>query len=607
MYEFTPTGGGPVMARDSAIEIFRGHIAYHLTRESVQNIVDVVDTVDAVETYPVKAKFDLFSIKATQLPEYELFENRLKACRDFCRILCDVKAASFYDKAIELVVRRRDIKVLKISDYRTKGLTGGDESVGGHYFRLMKTTGAGQTARGAGGSYGFGKNAYFAASDFHTFFASSYLGNEGHVFQGRMTLSSHKIDGTVYQPFGYYGLEGMKPVRGPSLIPGFFSRDEADGKGTDIYIIGFNDDSGDKKWDRPIVEAILANFWPAILWNMLEVSIGDLTINAKNIKDIMEKYCSKWTGDEETGAENPLPFFLAYTGAKNIKRETFLGRTKTLEKVEFHVAIDTGFPKRVACVRKTGMVIQTPRFGHLEEYAGVFVCSNDVGNEILRQTENAEHSKWDYHKVDAADKRLFRTAIKEYGDFVRDSLRKIETSIGREMLPVMGLPDFLNVPELEGETAASGKLTAGPGNGASTAESGVEVGVTGKEEPVKPTGRIPVVGPPPPPPPPPGPGQLPIKFRSFVPQDKGVAVQHTVILKNGPKNGICDIKIRAGTEDSLDSLEIGRVVGENGTIYSVDKGMVKKIAFGKDGNATLFVWFEGNERYSLNIEAYESK
>ena len=111
---------------------------------------------------------------------------------------------------------------------------------------------------------------------------------------------------------------------------------------------------------------------------------------------------------------------------------------------------------------------------------------------------------------------------------------------------------------------------------------------------------------PPPHPPPPQAGQIPVKFRSFVPVNKKGVIEHLVIIKDGPKDGSYDIKIRAGTEDSFDSLNIVKATNSKGSEYKFEKDTVKNVPFVK-GRADINVKFSGNEKYSLNIEAYESK
>lgn len=223
-WEFAPTGGGDVTGvNDPVTSIFRGRgdLSYHLARESIQNVIDakVNNTLE-----PARAHFSLLSLQPSNFPGFNELKEVLKSCRD-----ADLKNKDSYEtysRLIEQISRDRFVQVMKISDYNTTGLTGDDEDQNGNYFSLMKAVGSTSKSGAAGGSWGLGKGAYFAASSFRTIFVSSVYDRNKMVFQGKARLRSFLKDGKIMQGNGSFGLPEQKPIREKGLIPSFLNREE---------------------------------------------------------------------------------------------------------------------------------------------------------------------------------------------------------------------------------------------------------------------------------------------------------------------------------------------------------------------------------------------
>jgi hypothetical protein len=588
IYEFPPTGGGIQNGfNDGAMENFRGHVPYHVTREAIQNIID------AAVIYPVKAKFDLVNIKGSWVPEKDQLENILSACKKYWPK--DKKTQKFFSNALDLLTRDRNIHTLKISDYNTSGLT--DRN----YFKLMKIDGTAEKESDKGGAFGLGKHAFFIASHFRTIFVSSVYENDKHIFQGRLKLVSFKMDGDVKQSCGYFGNPHLEPVRDLESIPGRFSRDE---QGTDIYILGFR--WGDT-WEKDIVKAVLNYYWNAILDNTLEVDVGDTEIRKNNLEHLLKKYFSEDEPDDNKEDPNPWPYYRAYTTPDKVNgKRLFKEILPTLREVELHILPGEIYRKKIACIRKTGMVIQKIDKRSAEAFAGVFMCKSD-GNDILHDMENAAHNEWDMHNAmdSTMDKKLFPRAVKEMDEFIKTSLKDM-VSADSESMDMPGLKEILGIPGMDREA----KEASGNNPDSSKKEEGPEVGISAAEEDVK--IKIPVWKMPPGPVPP-GPDEggrkrYEIGFRSFVKKDpKSNKIQHVLVIRSGKTKKTFDLVLKAGTEDSFYNLDISRAVDEKGKAHEVNGSEIKNLKMGSDGVMRITAEFDSNEKYSLKADAYENK
>jgi len=294
-YEFAKTDGGEEVGfNDSVTTSFKGHIAYFLARESIQNIIDVVDD----QKKPVIADIQLRKINANEIPKSKQLEKILLACKEY--FYNNSSNVDFFGKAHRMIKRNEKISILTIGDYNTKGMSGDDDDINGNYYNFLKSSGASQKKGGSGGSFGLGKGAYYAASAFHMIFVSSMHGHDKHLFQGKLRLVSHKSGGEMYQSTGSFGYIKQKPVRVTDDVPKLFMRNE---KGTDIHIVGFYDDDD---WEKQITRSVLNNFWMAILKEKLIVKIGKKEVSHKSLEKFMHENFEEF-GKEDDNNQNNRP------------------------------------------------------------------------------------------------------------------------------------------------------------------------------------------------------------------------------------------------------------------------------------------------------------
>jgi hypothetical protein len=606
LYWFFPsTGHGENHGfADSLLEYFQGDHEKYIAREAIQNAVDVRLSYDA----PVSVVFEKYSIPTTELPGHAEFLDKLSRCLKFVK--GQEKAENFFKSAAALL-KGRDLPILKISDFNTKGLTGGDDEVGGNWYRLVRAAGTSSMKGVGGGSFGIGKGAPIAASALRTVFYSSINDKDELVCQGKARLvSHHDEDRDVRQGVGFYGVNGYQAIRDASLVPRIFKRSE---RGTDIYIMGYK---AGPDWQQKLVKSVLANFWLAIMRGDLEVTIRDgseLVITKENLRECLEEY----------GTDDARFYFEAVTKSPQI----FEQNLKHLGKVTLFVRKDETYPGKIMMARKPKMVVQEKGYRVLREpYAGVFLCENDEGNELLRDLEPPAHDKWDSARADHG-----QVVLRELDGFIKQSLKTMAESVTSEPEDIPGLSNYLPdtderdyVPSNSGdaleETGTSTDEESGREIGADreSEDAGVETIlrksiVTNKQAgPVRPT-------------PPQGPGKGPqgrgtgpeggntegvriktssISFRSFVQNGKKGLEYHFAITGKEDCEGA--IRIVAVGDDGSYPVELDSVTDpKSGKNYKIGDSLITGLKIQEGKTVKLAVQLASERKYALGIETYE--
>ncbi len=637
-YEFEGVGHGDEDGFNDPVRTqFDTNISRVVAREAIQNILD------AAVKNPAIVKFDLLSENLDVIPDVQTLKKIILACKKHYPDNKD--AAEHFDLALKILSGKK-INILRVSDYNTKGLGGDDKDKGGDYYCFLKSVGASAKSQEEGGSFGLGKGSFYAASALNTIFVSSIWDDKkSPVFQGKLRLVSHEQEGRVRRGSGSYGLKEEKPVRSTDLIPEFFRRKK---RGTDIFIPGYKDTSD---WHVHMIKSIISNFWYALVKGNLEAHVGDLQITKKNIKEQAEKYfdLNVQTNDDES---NPLTYINCYLNSEPIEEEL-----PTLGKVRLYLIQRSHYPKRVACFRKTGMLIQEKRFNCTLPYAGVFVCENNEGNSILRKMESPNHDKWDknsaHSKKNGEPLEEVVRADREYKEFIKKSLRDLVGGEEQKEISIGGLEKYLHLPTREDSNVESDGIDPGPDK-KSDKESSVEVGIDyektvvvspqdknivlgkinthtetsvpdpggeytgpggtdeggghgggggdrpseGGGQPVTPDGGSL-----------PGRKKLDLKSRSFATKASSGKFEHFLILREGKPKSKCAVSLFVGTDDYFEKIKIteakysdGKPCGEIGT-----QNEIKGVLLDKNGEAKIKLLFEGNERYSLNTVVYEDK
>lgn len=629
-YYFAPTGGGEDTGyNDPVTSNFKGNIYSQLARESLQNIIDAHDPQ---KNSPVRAEFSLLNIRPDKLPHFTRLMDIFRKCRDY---ITSPDGKTFFNEAILDIAENREISILKISDYNTRGLSGDENDTSSDYYSLLESSGSSSKTSDRGGSFGLEKGAFFAASKFRMVFFSSIYQQNKSVFRGKLRLTSFRENSVRMQGVGSFSLPNQMALRNQEQIPELFRRNE---NGLDIYIINFKKESD---WEEQIIKKAVNDFWLAIVDGKLIVKIDDILIDQNSIGEIMDKYFSKCDPDLED-SPNPIPYYNAYISDKSKILERKLD---TVGNVKLHLLFNENpnQKSKVSHYRNTGMLIQKKSYKPAQSYSGVFVCKDEKGNQILRKLENPQHNQWKADNAEGTElsTEQARKAEREIKDFIIEGIDSFSQPLKDGTLEITDLEQYLLLPSMEEEdykffenpgieeTGTEGKKIEGGRRIGKALDNFLEITrkpvpltITnksrGKEADDKQDGFIPGgngngsggqgrpgmedVD-----------GKLPLKqrialcFRSFAVKEANNKYKHIIVLereKQVKDFGKVDLKILAGTDDSFGELNISEA--RDGTIsYKFQDNLIKDVLLRNKNKLTISFLEKG--RFALKVEAYENK
>jgi hypothetical protein len=160
---FPPLSGGVIQGlNDAGIETFEGDYAHFVVRESAQNSLDAAASPD----HPVRLEFAVHSLPTEDLPFLPDLRDTLQECQTFWRD--QAKPREFFERASR-IARQEKIYALRVSDFGTTGVPGGDLEMNKPWFGLVRSRGVSIKAdEASAGAFGIGKDAPLAASAFRT-------------------------------------------------------------------------------------------------------------------------------------------------------------------------------------------------------------------------------------------------------------------------------------------------------------------------------------------------------------------------------------------------------------------------------------------------------
>jgi|GEM_PF-1447250 len=370
--------------RDNDIQVFDKYRIPSLVRESIQNSLDAV--LD--HSKPVRVEFTYGQIEKTSARELFKIENHIEACLGEVR-----KGTEDFDLLSDMTDKikenQNNIHFIKIADFNTIGM----EKDGAYdAFAFSRNINDKQNESSAG-SKGMGKSAFFSNSYLRTILVSShYFKTNETLFQGISRLATHRFNGENLYFKGFFGEENFQPAEFPTpgILSDIFSRNEP---GTTLGIIGVWNPYSDSIKDE-FIKAIIKSFWLAILNKKLEVKVNHTLIDASNVYDLCCDYWLDYKGTKSGENINPRQYMECYLG--KVEHKKFESSLDFLGKVELTIGKHPDFNGMISFFRKSNMLIETKARGNPNHsgYAGVFVCEDDEGNEILKRLENPRHDQW---------------------------------------------------------------------------------------------------------------------------------------------------------------------------------------------------------------------
>lgn len=448
-WHFKLEGGRDVGPNDPVDEKFKGQPYYSIVREAIQNSLDAIDN----ENEPVKVDFSFFDLNRNDYPEFFDIETHIKQCNSYYSE--NDNAKRLFDQMLYYLngdiegKKRVNLSCMRISDYNTVGMSYEESDTKSPFYAFLRAGGVSAKSQGAGGSFGFGKGAYYTLSPIKTIVVSTKTNSKELFFEGSTILTTHKNDSNEkLTAYGYYDNNEGEPTNEEDKIPEIFKRKE---NGTDVNIIGLWDERHRK---NIMIKSVLNNFWLAIHDNKLVVAIDDVTINHDNLSQIIDEY---FEGQFESGAPteieswNPKSYYKAvkYAGTSDQFR-VFEETLETLGNVKLYVYLEKGLPNRTSHFRKPKMVVFKRTNRKVIGYSAVFVCENERGNEILRLMENPAHNEWqkeNYPKKEGKIDKIARKAENEISNFINGKLEELSKVKAGKKAVFLGLEEYLSIPE----------------------------------------------------------------------------------------------------------------------------------------------------------------
>ena len=452
------------------------------------------------DRFPVNISFQYFELDRLQYPSFFQLEEHIKQSLKFYETNSDAQRLFGdmlkYLNGTEKRKKKLKVSCLKISDSNTKGMHY-SEGTDSPFYAFLRAAGvSSKMLSGSGGSFGFGKGAYFALSPIKTLVVSSKDTDGNVYFEGATRLTTHKNGGTQkITAYGFYDSNNGEPVLVEENIPEIFKRTET---GTDINIIGLWDEV-DR--NRLMVKSVLNNFWLAIHEHKLVVTINDVTISKENLEQVIDEY---FTNEFESGnateleSWNPKPYYKAVKYAEaNDQFKFYSDELETLGKVKLYVYLEKDLPNRTAFFRKPKMVVFKRTNRKINGYTAVFICESEEGNAILRMMENPAHNEWSKknYPTDLGQTSLqAKRAEQALSNFINEKLETLSTINTSKKVAFLGLEEFLSIPEdllekdedsdLSGENTSTSGI---PTKDLSQDETGMQTTNTNEPVTIKPT------------------------------------------------------------------------------------------------------------------------
>lgn len=462
-------GGQDIGPNDALVEFFKKIPYESLVREAIQNSIDA--RLDL--TKPVRVSFKFKNMPSISHKNFLEIREHIQGCIDmFSNEDSQKRFGPMIDYIDELSSNPASkIQYLAVEDYNTKGMdyVAGDTSCG--FYSFVKCAGnSSKPDSSAGGSFGFGKAAYFNVSQLRTLLVSSMTDKNKVYYQGVSSLCTHLINGEKFVPVGFYDdTEGQDPINDIERIPIRYRREQP---GTSMFIMGTSASSASDKADSYdiMVRSAIIHFWLAILEGDLEVVIDDVEIRQDNITEIANRY---FIDDEDgkRGHSNPKPYIDAVVKAnsdsKHIYKEILV---EHIGAIRFYLLKSKNAKDRILRMRARKMLVTARPNQTSYGFYAVMVCDNPIGNKILRNCENPSHTEWDPNNCSNQDKKIAKEAIRSLNDKLQDAIHEIFAGNQGDTLNIKGLEEYLYIPtaedndfdtEIDSESSSNGNVVGG--------------------------------------------------------------------------------------------------------------------------------------------------
>lgn len=444
-------GGRDDGPNDPMAENFKKTPYASLIRESIQNSLDAVCDKEK----PVKVEFNISSINRNSYPNFFGIKEDIEGCLEYYKN--NLNAQEAYTPMLgyleNVSVCGNKLFYIRVSDYNTCGMDYISENTDCPFYAFVRAAGVtSKSDLSAGGSFGYGKAAYFYMSPIRSIIVSTLTDERKYFFEGVSSLCTHVRDRIKRVSVGYYDNNNGEPIEECDKIPERFRRKEV---GTDIFIMGIQAAGVEERANifREMEEAVLRNFWMSIYKNKLVVRIGDREITNENIVSMMSEYFEEYdlTAKKTLSNYNPRPYLEAVRLAEIDKNHVLIQENlPCLGHVNFYAYKTKEANDKILYMRSPLMLVYAKRNQSNNGFYGVFVCDDKQGNEILRKLENPAHDEWKEGnwKIPGTSKahRQAKEAMDELREFIIRCIANLFSKNAVTAINITGLEDYLYIP-----------------------------------------------------------------------------------------------------------------------------------------------------------------
>lgn len=375
-----------------------------------------------------------------------------------------------------------DLLLLRIDDFNSNGLLGGEFEEGQNFKNLCKNEFVTPEKAGRGGSYGVGKAVYHRFSSVSAVLYSSYIDGlvdgvprTGTRLFGRTQLSSHSLDEVAYTPDGWFGFEEGEGYESHAVSVWdredlceqlLLNRQAAEGRGTSILILGlFDPEAGTSDIPDPssfakrIITETEKWFWPSISGATQTMSVEAQVIKDGSLLETFEAEPRKhWAhfiramNDTATGQTAEQPEEVAETEVsfrvpnrkedpKHAAFDTELSLCLTREPASSKDSLpETG---TIALIRGFGMVVKYFKPANTplttDPFCGVLLAGeakksgpkSSEAEEFFRSSEPPLHDAW-LHDTDAVREN--------YDQGAGVAFRSLWSEVSKKVVGLCGIP-----------------------------------------------------------------------------------------------------------------------------------------------------------------------
>jgi hypothetical protein len=407
-------------------------------REVLQNARDQQRDPDE----PVRVRFRLEEISGADLDSFlsslcwEDLAEHLDGVAEQGYVTISPRIA----EGLSLIRRDGRLRILRIDDRGTRGLTGDEDETQSNFNMLCRhTLITGGDRRTSGGSFGLGKSVLWRFSNLSTVLFSSGVTEPSFRprFFGRSLLAWHEARGSEWEGSGWLGAPETRPA-GERAISIWddearetsralaMDRGVEDDGGTTILILGFDDPSVEDEPDiaqhcQAFVESAARWFWPALLKGQMEIVVEGIrddieifrrqVLPTPEVNPFVAAEAAQGPFVDRLGTvgdvvEQPIPLRVPPQRPGSVSSPRAAANATGVLRLRVAETGETDHPNTIALQRGSGMVIryyEPPGGGSADVifHGSLRVgralgdsASNLAAEEFLRAAEPVAHSEW---------------------------------------------------------------------------------------------------------------------------------------------------------------------------------------------------------------------